>query len=167
MLSQNTRHCAPFKYLLKSNFQDDYLYSRFEIVDFLTTLDMFCNNGFKIDTDHYPSHENDNPIVWKSLSMNTRGYSQIDYQSEYYYAHSYDNNTSPETFIKRVIVITYNKGFVRIFDSWWCLVISDKSVTMTFLDSFLVRSYMFHENNDDMLMIDLSLAVPRWVQSTS
>lgn len=103
--------CALLKYLTKQNYQDDYVYSRFDVAGFVTTLDCFCSNGFKIDIDRYPSDVYYSSSVWESVKWNTRVYSQIYYQGEYYYAHSYDNNTSPETFIKSVRAIAYNKGF--------------------------------------------------------
>lgn len=103
--------CALLKYLTKQNYQDDYVYSRFDVAGFVTTLDFFCSNGFKIDIDYYPSDVYYSSSVWESVKWNTRVYSQIYYQGEYYYAHSYDNNTSPETFIKSVRAIAYNKGF--------------------------------------------------------
>lgn len=105
-------------FLTKGNFQDDYIYSRFDVIGHTTILDCFCNNGFCIDNLNYRVDLYFDSNIWNNVEWNCRVYSQIHYHGRIFYSHSYKRVVTKEYFIKNSRVIAFNRGFkqqLRVF----------------------------------------------------
>lgn len=99
------------KYLTKRNFQDDFLYSRFDIVGHTTITDCFCNNGFSVNGLDYPCDLYYDEKIWESVRWNCKVYSQIHYHGEIFYSHSYKKVVPFNQMMKDMRAIGYQKGF--------------------------------------------------------